>query len=435
MATRPLARPSHLQPLSSGRSADTDVAKAIVPGALAADVLVVGAGPAGSATAALLARAGHRVIAVDRAAFPRDKACSEYMGPEAVRLLDRLGVVESLEAAGAFPLRGTAVTAPRGARLHGLFAAAGHAPFRPTGLSVARRILDHTLLDVARAAGATVLERTRVDELLYEGGAVMGAVVRDVSGRRGTIRSRLTVGADGLRSIVARRLGGRRYGYPRRVAFVAHVDGIPGMGDSAEMHVGPAGYVGLNPIGGGRVNVALVVPAERARAASGRADAFFFETLGELPGLGQRVAAGRLARRVLATGPFAVRSRRITDNGAALVGDAADFFDPFTGEGIYSALRGADLLAACASVALETPGPVTHAALAPYRRARRHAFLGKWAVERLIGWSMASPRLFDRAVARLGRRGTMAHTLIGVTGDFVPASAVLNPAFLARMVL
>jgi hypothetical protein len=85
--------------------------------------------------------------------------------------------------------------------------------------------------------------------------------------------------------------------------------------------------------------------------------------------------------------------------------------------------------------ALSTPGPVTHTALSPYRRARRRAFAGQWAVERMIGYGMWWPGLFDRAVARLGRRGTMAHTLIGVTGDFVPAREVLNPLFLARMVL
>ena len=78
-----------------------------------ADVLVVGGGPAGSATALLLSAAGHRVTLVDRAAFPRDKACSEYMSPEAVRILDRFGVVQALEGAGAVPLAGTAVTGAR----------------------------------------------------------------------------------------------------------------------------------------------------------------------------------------------------------------------------------------------------------------------------------------------------------------------------------
>jgi flavin-dependent dehydrogenase len=402
--------------------------------AAAVDLLVAGAGPAGSATAALLARAGFRVALVDRAAFPRDKACSEYMSPEAVRLLDRLGVVAALEAAGAAPLAGTAVTASRGARLQGEFARAGHRPFRPTGLSVSRRILDHELLEAARAAGAEVHQRTAVEALLYDGGAVGGALLRQAAGRRIALRARLTVGADGLRSLVARRLGRRRHGRPRRVAFVAHLAGVDGMGNLAEMHVGGGGYVGLNAIGGGRTNVALVVPAARAGAARGRAESFFLEGLGEFPEVARRVERSAIVRRVLVTGPFAAWSGRVTAGGAALGGDAADFFGPFTGEGIYCALRGAELLAATALDALGRPGPVTDAALGGYRQARRRAFAGKWAVERLVGYGMWFPRLFDRAVGRLASRG-LAHTFVGVTGDFVPARAVLNPAFLARMVL
>jgi flavin-dependent dehydrogenase len=179
--------------------------------------------------------------------------------------------------------------------------------------------------------------------------------------------------------------------------------------------------------------VALVVPAGRAAGARGRADAFFLDALADFPGVRERVGRGSLAREVLATGPFAAWSGRVVAGGAALVGDAADFFDPFTGEGIYSALRGAELLAETTGPAL-AQGRVTAAALAPNRRARWRAFGGKWAVERLIGYGMNFPALFDRAVGRLGRRG-MAHTLIGVTADFVPARAVLNPVFLARMLL
>jgi menaquinone-9 beta-reductase len=398
------------------------------------DVLVVGAGPGGSATATHLARAGYRVAAVDRAAFPRDKICSEYMSPETVRLLDRLGVVPRLEAAGA-PLRGTAVVAARGSRLHGRFPDVGTVPSRPTGLSIARRLLDHALVEAARDVGVTVLERAAVEELLYDGGAVAGAVVRDAAGVRRSLRARLTVGADGLRSIVARRLGTRRHGRPRRMAFVAHVDGVAGMGDSAEMHVGRAGYVGLNAIGGGRVNVAVVVPADRGAEARGRSEAFFLDALRAFPDLHGRVTAGSIARRVLVTGPFAAWSGRVVTEGAALVGDAADFFDPFTGEGIYSALRGAELLADTAATALAEPGTVVAARLAPYRRARRRAFAGKWAVERLIGYGMQFPALFDHAVARLGRKAGMADTLIGVTADLLPASRVLNPLFLARMLV
>ena len=256
-------------------------------------MLVVGAGPGGSALARLLATAGHSVVVVDRAAFPRDKACSEYMSPEAVRILDRLGVVAALESAGAVPLAGTAVTAARGSRLQGRFALAGHRPYRPTGLSVSRRILDHELVAAARAAGALVLERTSAESLLRDEAGIAGAVVRSASGDRTAIRARLTVGADGLRSLVGRQLGRRRHGKLRRVAFVAHVDGVTGMSDCAEMFVSRRGYLGLNPIGGGRTNVALVVPASRARAARGRVHQFWLEALDEFPGVGQR-RGGRL---------------------------------------------------------------------------------------------------------------------------------------------
>ena len=86
------------------------------------------------------------------------------------------------------------------------------------------------------------------------------------------------------------------------------------------------------------------------------------------------------------------------------------------------------------SRALRRPGAVTRAHLEPYRTARRRAFLGKWLVERMIGYAMLAPSLFDRAIGRLERRG-MADTLIGVTGQFVSPWKVLNPVFLARMIV
>lgn len=424
------------------------------------EVLIAGAGPAGSSMAALLAAMGHRVLVVDRAVFPRDKACSEYLSPAAVEELEKLGVVADLEAAGAAPLLGTRVFGSKGAQLTGSFDRVALPRPRTRGLAVSRRVLDARLVQAARAAGAEVREATTVEDLLYQDGAVAGAVLRDAQGQRSVQHARVVVGADGLRSIVARRIGRRRHGPPSRMAFVAHVADVTGLDGHAEMHVGPEGYVGLNQIWAGRreggtagsretesagpparqsastvANVALVVPTRLAAQASGRVNEFFFEQLARLPRVAGRVRLDHMVRPVLVTGPFAAWSGRIVTNGALLIGDAAEFFDPFTGEGIYSALKGAELAAAAVHHALGSGSGILPAwRLEPYRVARRSAFLGKWAIERLVGYGMLLPGLFDRAVHRLETRG-MSHTFVGVTADILPARAVLNPWFLARMVL
>lgn len=397
---------------------------------MTSDALVVGGGPAGSATALRLARAGHRVTLLDRARFPRDKACAEYASPGTLRELDLLGVLPALDRPDRTPLAGSRVVAPRGAALVGRFAAIAPARGRSTGLALPRRELDAVLLAAAREAGVAVLEGHRVLDLAPG----PGVVLEDAEGRRRTLAARVVVGADGLRSVVARRAGLRRQGPLRRTAFVAHCTGVTGVGDTAELHVGLTGYVGLNPLGGGVTNVALVVPAAHARGATGDPDRFFRDGLAAFGALASRLATARTIREVMVTGPFDAGVRRSVADGVLLVGDAADFFDPFTGEGICAALTGAALAAATLDEALRRPGPLTAARLAGYRRARRHRFLGKWLVERMIGYALETPRLFERAVDRLDRRG-LADTLIGVTGDMVSPWRVMNPWFLARMLV
>ena len=302
------------------------------PDAGAVDVLVAGAGPAGSAAAALLARAGHRVRLVDRAAFPRDKACSEYMSPEAVRILDRLGVVE-----GARGRRRRAAPGHRGhrrprRRLDGRFALAGHRPVpsdRALRLPPGARPPAHP--GRARQPGAELLERTAVEELLYDGGAVAGAVVRGPGRTAPRVRARLTIGADGLRSVVARRLGRRRHcrrpaaspSWPTSTAWRS-------MEQSAELFVGSAGYVGLNPIGGGhdQRRPGGAPAAGPARPAAGRKGSSSRRCARSRPGRATDRARRAWSARCSRPGPSSAWSGRVTADGAALVGDAADFFDP-----------------------------------------------------------------------------------------------------------
>jgi len=411
------------------------------------DAVVVGAGPAGSATALRLARAGAAVLLLDRARFPRHKPCSEYLSPETVRLLGELDAGALAEVLARVPARlyGMRVVAPDGTSAVGRFASDHRWPAPlPYGLALPRAKLDFILRDAAQRAGATIREGAIVEDLLYEAGAVGGVILRDTGhGTRETIRARVVVGADGLRSVVARRLGGRRSGWPRRVAFTAHVAGVADVEELGEMHVGRRGYVGLGPVGGGVTTIALVVPASRARLAprGGGAGASWQErllpALESFPRLAGRFARAELVRDVIAVGPLAQWSRRAIADGACLVGDAADFFDPFTGQGIFAALRGAELLAEVLTAALAPPpdhgGPLPREALAPYARARRRAFLGKWAIERLIGLGVGWPALTNRVVGRLARRPRLGDLVVGATGNFVPARALFAPHTLLRL--
>lgn len=402
-----------------------------------AQAIVVGAGPAGSSTAWHLARRGIDVLVLDRARFPRDKPCAEYLSPEASRLLDTMGALGACEGAGAAQLTGMTVRAPNGAVLRGDFAAAhGFRGFRDRGLALRRTVLDGILLERATTAGANVVEEERVTGLVRNArGAVVGVEVLDARGQAAERRAAIVVGADGLRSVVARRLGlARARRRPRRIAMIAHYRGVAEMGSYGEMHVERDGYVGLADVGGGLTNVAVVAPAARVKRAAQAPAAFFDAWLAAHPHVGARLAGAERVDAVRATGPFAHHARRAWARGAALVGDAADFYDPFTGEGIYAALRGGELVAPHIAAALEARSPRdADAALAAYDAERRRTFAGKWRVERLVALAVAVPALMNRAAATLGRRKDMADLFVGVAGDFVPPSEILSVRYLLRL--
>jgi flavin-dependent dehydrogenase len=329
------------------------------------------------------------------------------------------------------------VRAPNGQIADGEFASAhGYRGFRDHGLAVRRTILDAIVLGGARAAGARVEELVRVTDLAKDHtGRVTGVTVIGPDGSAKTMTSSYVVGADGLRSVIGRRLGLTRASriFPKRLALVAHYRGVRDVGALGEMHVDYDGYFGIVDVGRGLMNVAVVVPMSRAREIGEGRTEFFEQWIASRPHLAERFVGAERVTPVRATGPFASVSRRAWAPGAALVGDAADFFDPFTGEGIYAALRGGELLAPFIAEALRGATRDENSALAGYDAARRSEFGGKWKLERILGMAIAYPYFLNNAAKALCRRKELADLLVGVAGDFIPTKVVLNPRFLFNL--
>jgi len=394
--------------------------------AAAYDAIIVGAGPAGSATGILLAESGLRVLVLDRAAFPRPKMCGEYLSPETARILDRLGVLEAVDGAGAAPLWGMTITGPDGARIVGTYPTTGRwRGYRDHALAIPRATFDGVLVDRLRATSAEVRERCRVTDLVMDGDRVAGVEALDPAGRPERLMGRLVIGADGRNSLVARRLGLVSPHPLRRMALMTYMSGPADGADRGEIYVNPPDYSILNPLAPGRLNVSVVVPLRDAVPARGRLEAFFEARLRAIPSLDRRLAGFRRDAPVTALGPLAVRVAPPRCGGVLLIGDSAGFYDPFTGEGIYTALRCAELAVGVALPALRS-GDCSRVALRRYTEQRRAVFDDKERVMRALQLIVRHRPIANRIGRVFARRPELLHLVMGVVGDFVPPRALLQ---------
>jgi len=284
------------------------------------DLIVIGAGPAGSTCAALTAAAGRSVLLLEAARFPRDKVCGDCLNPKVWPVLESLGIRELVLALPS--------SSPRTIR----FSAADHGsvdiPLPPDHgeLVVRRRELDALLAECAIRRGATFRDASPV------------AVLRHVSGSwevttsyGETFRGRRVVAADGRNSVAARQL--RMLPPARidsRIGLQTHIPHPPGYDGALEMRLYRNGYGGLADLGSGLANLCLVANAGAMKELRKEAEAYY------------PVGSAIVWRSITPIGK--PPAKRLAMDGVFLCGDAARVVEPFTGEGIGLALRTGALL-------------------------------------------------------------------------------------------
>ena len=393
------------------------------------EVIVVGAGPAGSALAGFLGRHGVRTLLLDRASFPREKPCGEYMSPGALGVLDRLGVLDALEALPHRKLQGHEMWSYDGVLVRGRYVTVGaHRPSRPYGFAVRRFLSDNVLFrNAASFPSVTALENFRVDGLLREGGEVRGVRGAGPGGAQ-SFTARLVAGCDGINSVVARELGlSRLDDRLRKIALVGYWRGMEA-GNWGEVHLLDEGYFAMAAVDDDLVNINFVLDGEALKAAKGDVAAFYDAHV-----LGNRRLASRLRNAVRtgpvrATGPLARRNIGCVAPGAILCGDSAEFVDPVTGEGMFIALRSSELAAGLVLEGLKSPAETLH--LTSWPALRDAEFAERLRACRRVQQFLPRRWAVNAILRRLAARPDLADSVISMSGDYVPPEAIFNARFI-----
>jgi 2-polyprenyl-6-methoxyphenol hydroxylase-like FAD-dependent oxidoreductase len=366
------------------------------------DVVVVGARCAGAATARLLARAGHDVVVVDRSRPSRDTSSTHSLSRGGVVQLARWGLLNRVVASGAPEIRKVSFHHGNEVASHTIKDRAG------VDFVVAPRryVLDELLANAAVAAGARLVTDTTVTGVLRGAdGRVTGVSARDADGTERELTARLVIGADGVRSPVARYVGAEvteRYA-PAGSCFYTYVGGVSW--DGIELHVAENAFAGVFPTHDDEACVWLIRPIADLRpvidAGSHRTDAWLDQLEQTVPGLARRVRDGSFGPRLRGYAGLPNHVKRPHGPGWALVGDAGYHRDPITGHGITDAFRDAELVAGAADAFLRG-ARAEEDAMARYESERNAAIELTFGLTRALG-AFPEPAAFLETQTRLSR--------------------------------
>lgn len=393
------------------------------------DAIVIGARAAGSPTAMLLARQGYRVLLLDRAGFPSDTMSSHFIHLPGVARLKRWGLLDQVVDSNCPPARQLTFDV-------GPFALVGTPPPADDaayGYAPRRRVLDYILAKAAVQAGAELREHFTVKELLTDGDRVTGIRGHTAGGAMVTEQARIVIGADGLRSFVARSVQAHAYHARPALtcAYYSYWSDLPVAG--GELYPRPDRMIAIGPTNDNQTSITVIWPNAAFHQVRADIEGNFMQALNLVPSLAERVRGGKRSERFVGTADLPFFFRKPYGPGWALVGDAGYHKDPITAQGITDAFRDAELLSAAVGAGLSGKRPID-AALADYERQRNRAAMPIYDFTyQLAGLTPPAPEM-QQLFAALRHDQEQTNRFFGIIAGTVPIPEFFAPENLGRII-
>lgn len=371
------------------------------------DALIVGAGPAGAFLAHKLARAGMSTLMIEKDESPRRKVCGEYLCPLGVDLLKREGLEQQI-IENFLPLRGMLIVTAKGTEVPSEFPLQNK--FR--GVSVNRKSFDSNLVKLAQNSGAQFICGADVRKITKQKDQWL------IETNKGSFTTRILVGADGRGSIVSKTFQNDIPNNQKRVALHVLVNSSTENLRRGEMHLFDDGaYIGINPTGEYEVNFSLVLDAAHLRKFEHTADALNYY-LEKSKNLKSRFPKFLPADKISSAFPIQHSTKSIIPRAnVALIGDAAGFVDPLTGEGMYNALLSASLLAESITAHYLTNQDIPKKAFTRYEKRYSKVLKQKIALNRGFQVLIKHPRVIQAIASFLLKKQKRADIFIGIIGN------------------